>query len=1000
MPGDCILVRVLRRINALLTVITLSSLLLSSVSTPPGALAAPLSASPANWISLTDLAWETATTGWRGVSNDQGPDINRAFHGGAMSMAGNTYEKGLGVYPLSEITYLLNGDYDEFAAEIGLDASAQDNAQARFLVFIDDILVYRSRYLTVSDSPQGIDAPIGGGRLLRLVVDSPDDAARGAYADWGNPRLLKSSTTASPDSPELTSALNRRAAQRALGQITDDDLMALGAGTVATLPQGRGRRPASDRPAGQFSPASGRIWLTSAHVAVSVGTREAAHASLTIIDLDSKRPIMWNAGGSVSVAGHRYYLNADTHALGSPPFTLRAVSNPVLGLGTQAELRLQTDDEKWRIDLLVTLYAKDACVYEIVAVNRETGDPADAYQLFTFDDQQPSLSFADGTLYLTDISLLHNGVVHDDGIARHEPVGDGEPVLLWDEAHKSGLLMAMLDDTMGQTYFSIETPAGSAQSRWGLRGGARAEGTAQRGMSSGRLYLEVTRTSDIRRVFDNLRSVIAQQNPAPTLPAWVKYQWLSWYIYGMSNDAEAVQRQADYIATHLGDLGRWNALIDAGWYVSEGREGSDWRTVDEAKFPGGLHSLVARLHEQKIDVVLYLSVPYLDSRVMEGAWLGLSKIIEEHPDWLRLLGDNGERQSYAFDFSKSAVRDYWAQVMDDFFAIYGVDGIKIDGIGNTEGAIISPDEMDRFGLIEGVNDETMDMYRFFMEHVTQHRPDAYVETGWLTPAFARTYAHVFRYGDELPQFSAPYPKPGMVEHIDYAIFQKQALGLRPNMGAIYDDPNTSTVNRWWLEAGLALGTEVTLGFDLAGMTPETLSFYRSLLAQYEPFTGTTTYGQGMWPSTFATTRGDTTYLGVLNRTAVTATIPISLAEHGVNTQRPVTMYDVEAGQVTRRGGAFDVALPPQSFRLYIIRQAPGVMWTNSSFTVTTANRSLSVTLKGPDGLPGYAYVRTARPARVTMDGQPMNDYSYDAVLGVLSLTYMNSVTGHVLSIRN
>lgn len=30
----------------------------------------------------------------------------------------------------------------------------------------------------------------------------------------------------------------------------------------------------------------------------------------------------------------------------------------------------------------------------------------------------------------------------------------------------------------------------------------------------------------------------------------------------------------------------------------------------------------------------------------------------------------------------------------------------------------------------------------------------------------------------------------------------------------------------------------------------------------------------------------------------------------------------------------------------------------------------------------------------------MNDYSYDAVLGVLSLTYMNSVTGHVLSIRN
>ena len=112
--------------------------------------------------------------------------------------------------------------------------------------------------------------------------------------------------------------------------------------------------------------------------------------------------------------------------------------------------------------------------------------------------------------------------------------------------------MAMLDDTLGQTYFSIETPAGSAQSRWGLHSGARAQVTSQRGMSSGRLYLEVTRTSDVRRIFDNLRSVITQENPAPSLPVWVKYQWLSWYIYGMGNDAESVQRQADYIAKNLG----------------------------------------------------------------------------------------------------------------------------------------------------------------------------------------------------------------------------------------------------------------------------------------------------------------------------------------------------------------------------------------------------------------------------------------------------------------
>ena len=425
------------RINALLAIITLSALLLPVLSTPPGAVAAPLSTDPGKWISLTDLAWETATTGWRGVSNDQGPDINRAFHGGALTMGGNTYEKGIGVYPLSEITYQLDGEYDEFAAEIGLDASAQDDAQARFLVFVDDALVYQSHYLTAAGSPYGIDAPISEGRVLRLVVDAPDGAVKGAYADWANPRLRRAGVVEPLHPPELESARRQRDGQVALSRILDDNLMALGASTVATIPQGQPwRRLTSNRPAGSFAPATGRIWLTSAHTAVSIGTREGAHAALTVIDADSKRPIIWNAGGSVSIDGHRYNLNTQTHALGSPPFTLRPVSHSALGPGTQAELRLETDDGEWRISLLVSLYAGDVIVYEIVTVDGGGSHLVDAYQIFSFDDQRPSLSFADGTTYLTDISLLQRGVLHDDGITRHEPVGNGEPVLLWDEAHQ------------------------------------------------------------------------------------------------------------------------------------------------------------------------------------------------------------------------------------------------------------------------------------------------------------------------------------------------------------------------------------------------------------------------------------------------------------------------------------------------------------------------------------------------------------------------------------
>jgi hypothetical protein len=181
------------------------------------------------------------------------------------------------------------------------------------------------------------------------------------------------------------------------------------------------------------------------------------------------------------------------------------------------------------------------------------------------------------------------------------------------------------------------------------------------------------------------------------------------------------------------------------------------------------------------------------------------------------------------------------------------------------------------------------------------------------------------------------------------------------------------------------------------MTEETLSAYRTLLTQYEPFAGVTTYGPGLRPQTFATTRQGTTYLGVLNRSATARPIAVPLAEHGLTMSRPATAYDVEAGRFIRLSNPFTVTMPAQSLGLYIVRQSPGVMWTNSSFSTVQSGRRLTITLKGPSGLPGFAHVLSGRPIRVQIDGKA-SAFTYDAPTSVLSIAYDNQPQGRVLII--
>jgi hypothetical protein len=323
------------------------------------------------------------------------------------------------------------------------------------------------------------------------------------------------------------------------------------------------------------------------------------------------------------------------------------------------------------------------------------------------------------------------------------------------------------------------------------------------------------------------------------------------------------------------------------------------------------------------------------------------------------------------------------------FVEYGVDGIKIDGLGNAEGAQLSPGSVDAFGRVDAVADQTMEIYRFFHDQIAELKPDAYVQVGWMDPIFANPYAHTFWYCDEYPAFTNDYPFGGLQEHVDYAMVQQRLLGQRPHMGNPYDKADPSTINKWWLGAGLALGTKVAPSWDLAAQSPEALAAYRHLLVHYDAFAENVRYGPGLYPNYFATTVDGTTYLGLMNREREPRTIAADLVEIGLDPGATYTAYDVDADRYAKVEGRPSFEVGAQSFRLVILRRGPGVLWTGSSYAVGATAGGLSLQVRGPAAIPGDLALASPAPARVTIDGRPLDRrrIQYDAAAGVLHLRY-------------
>ncbi|WP_372442688.1 NPCBM/NEW2 domain-containing protein [Streptomyces pactum] len=105
----------------------------------------------------------------------------------SLSIGGRTYPDGVTVAEPSSLTIDLNRPCTAYRAVAGIDdLSAEPGSAARFAVYADGVLLWRSRMLHAGEPAVPVSVGLSGRRTVRLVVERHGSVDRKAMADWAD----------------------------------------------------------------------------------------------------------------------------------------------------------------------------------------------------------------------------------------------------------------------------------------------------------------------------------------------------------------------------------------------------------------------------------------------------------------------------------------------------------------------------------------------------------------------------------------------------------------------------------------------------------------------------------------------------------------------------------------------------------------------------------------------------------------------------------------------
>jgi hypothetical protein len=150
----------------------------------------------------------TPINGWGPYERDHSNGEANANDGRTITLNGVTYSKGLGVHAVSDLSFDLNKQFNQFTSDIGVDDEQGSAGSVVFQVFLDGTKVYDSGAMTGSSATKSVNLNVTGATTMRLVVTDAGNGNTSDHADWAGAKLTMSSVQPPPPPTQGTTYLS------------------------------------------------------------------------------------------------------------------------------------------------------------------------------------------------------------------------------------------------------------------------------------------------------------------------------------------------------------------------------------------------------------------------------------------------------------------------------------------------------------------------------------------------------------------------------------------------------------------------------------------------------------------------------------------------------------------------------------------------------------------------------------------------------------------------
>jgi hypothetical protein len=424
--------------------------------------------------------------------------------------------------------------------------------------------------------------------------------------------------------------------------------------------------------------------------------------------------------------------------------------------------------------------------------------------------------------------------------------------------------------------------------------------------------------------------------------------WSSWSFVRHSPTAATIDAQADAMRdSGLAAVGYQYVNVDDFWYQCPGGQGPNvdqfgrW-VIDSMKFPGGIRAVADHVHADGLKFGLYVTPGISKQAVARNT------AIEGTPYHAADIATTTAEKNYncggmvGIDYSKPGAQafvDSWA----DQFASWGVDYLKIDGVG-------SPDIPDVQAWSDALRQTSRPIHLELSNslNIADAPTWARLSNGWRTGGDIECYCGpdgasypLTRWSSVAGRFNQVanwQPDGGPGAFNDYDSLE---LGNGVNDGLTVDERKTQ-LSLWALAS-----SPLILGTDLTNLDPTDLALLKNtdVLAVDQDAIDASRVVNTSTAQVFAKTEanGDAV-VGLFNTSSSPAIVSTSAAALGLPVAASYFVSDLWQHQATRTTGVISANVPSHGVALYRITKGRNTLFVPPSTTFgATGGQSMTVT---------------------------------------------------------